>query len=278
MNRKFKKREIRKLTDYIIENFKYDKIKLENYLLDNLQQWISILPHYSEEEIFDRISDDGLDKIFKTGKEYLKKFTLPKINFKDEYGVYIIKTTKFGEKVDMSNKKILLKKINEIKKLSNKGDYYEEFCSLFLEDFGFDAATTEHQDNGIDIIAMIKNKFQEKPINEILKDKNIYLLGQAKYLNKPVDIPVIRSLIGDSIFYSFSPNTISLSGKTNEEIKINNSPNYLCVFSHNGFTSSAKRFAKKHGVVLFTSNQLIDIICSYKEEDNLKSKKMLEKL
>lgn len=43
---------------------------------------------------------------------------------------------------------------------------------------------------------------------------------------------------------------------------INNLPHLLCVFSYNGFTSKAEKFAKSHGVVLTDSIKMVDILCT----------------
>lgn len=132
-----------------------------------------------------------------------------------------------------------------------KGDFYENFCTHFLRDIGVDCNTTSSSgDGGIDIIGKVTFDTGNKLFNHILSTEAI-LLAQSKCYENKVDTPVIRKIIGDSLFYKFG----QFDGPKN--------PLYLIVFSHKGFTDKAKQFAKENMVVTIDSETIIDIACNH---------------
>lgn len=147
--------------------------------------------------------------------------------------------------------KHVIKFLNNINAESNKGIVYEEFCKLFLEDLGIKCSkTTVTNDKGIDIVGSFKVKLSEE-IGELVFNEDIYLLVQTKYFNKKIDTPVIRKLVGDSLFIRFDEL---------EYLEIKHNAFHLIVFSHKGYTEPAIRFAKKNKIKLFDSTRIAHII------------------
>lgn len=141
--------------------------------------------------------------------------------------------------------------INNIDKQKNKGVIYEEFCKLFLKDLGIHCKLTpKSNDKGIDILGSFKATFPEE-ITDLVFNEKIYLLVQTKYFNKKIDTPVIRKLVGDSLFIRFDEL---------EYIEIRHNAFHLIVFSHLGFTDPAIKFAERNKIKLFDSTKIAHII------------------
>jgi hypothetical protein len=69
---------------------------------------------------------------------------------------------------------------------------------------------------------------------------------QVKLNKNRSDVPVIRHLVGDSIFLSFAKDTCSIF-----------KPTLLCVISHSGFSKGAENFAKENHIFLLDSKKMI---------------------
>lgn len=135
--------------------------------------------------------------------------------------------------------------------MNSRGTYYEKFCKLFISDLGIDTEVTRaSNDKGIDVLGKYKANFP-KGLTQLVFSDEIYLLIQTKFYNKPIDTPVIRKLVGDSLFIRFDEL---------EYINIRHNAFHLIVFSHKGFTEPAKDFAKRNKVMTFDSIQVAHII------------------
>ena len=141
------------------------------------------------------------------------------------------------------------------------------FAHFFLIDMGLNAKPTKYSnDKGIDIKASYKINLPEK-LNEYFINDEIYVLAQAKFYNKPIDTPVIRKLVGDSLFIRFSDL---------EYIEIAHNAVHLIVFSHKGFTAPALAFAKKNKVIVMTSQKIIRLLSNKIEPYKTETWKYIE--
>ena len=152
----------------------------------------------------------------------------------------------------------VIKLVNKFEKEQNKGVVYEEFCKQFLEDLGINCKlTAKTNDKGIDVLGSFKVKLSEE-IGDLVFNEEIYLLIQTKYFNKKIDTPVIRKLVGDSLFIRFDEL---------EYVEIRHNAFHLIVFSHLGFTEPAIKFAKKNKIKLFDSTNIAHIISEKPKKD-----------
>lgn len=147
--------------------------------------------------------------------------------------------------------------INSIESNNNKGVAYELFCKAFLEDLGIKCMSTKSSgDKGIDILGSYHSDLKDNVANLVFNEK-IYLLVQTKYFASSIDTPVIRKLVGDSLFIRFDEL---------EYLNIKHNAVHLIVFSHNGFTSPALEFAKRNKVKTFDSTHIAHIISEEPEK------------
>jgi len=148
--------------------------------------------------------------------------------------------------------------LDSIDSKKNKGMIYEDFCKLFLQDLGIDCKKTAvTNDKGIDILGSFRVRLSEE-IGELVFNEEIYLLIQTKYFNKKIDTPVIRKLVGDSLFIRFDEL---------EYLEIRHNAFHLIVFSHKGYTEPAIQFAKKNKIKLFDSIKIAHIISEQPDKD-----------
>lgn len=82
-------------------------------------------------------------------------------------------------------------------------------------------------------------------------NEKIYLLIQTKYFKQSIDTPVIRKLLGDSLFIRFDEL---------EYLTIKHKAVQLIVFSYVGFNQPSKDFAFKNKVKAFDSRHIAPII------------------
>ncbi|WP_369765399.1 restriction endonuclease [Flavobacterium sp. WC2429] len=151
----------------------------------------------------------------------------------------------------------VVKFINKIEHEPNKGIAYENFCKTFLEDLGIVCEVTKASgDKGIDVLGSYLVDFKDEIANLVFNER-IYLLVQTKYFGTSIDTPVIRKLVGDSLFIRFDEL---------DYLTIKHNAVHLIVFSHNGFTQPAIEFAKKNKVKLFDSMQIAHIISELPEK------------
>lgn len=176
--------------------------------------------------------------------------------FEELDGFYVVKT---NENESITSKyEEAIKIIKQIEKSKNKGRTYENFCKLFLSDLGINSKVTRaSNDKGIDILGSYRVDFPDF-ITKLIFNEDIYLLIQTKFYNKPIDTPVIRKLVGDSLFIRFDEL---------DYVDIRHNAFHLIVFSHNGFTQPAKDFALKNKIMIFDSTQLAHIISEDPNKD-----------
>lgn len=217
-----------------------------------------ILKNYDYE-----IVEDLTDKYADTSTRYFKKLIngiietnnnndFIKIILEEDYdGFYIEQkynddfiSNKYAEAIE------LIEKIGK-PNIKNKGVVYEKFCKIFLNDLGIKSELTRgSNDKGIDIIGSFNANLPDE-IGKIVFNDDIYMLIQTKYFNKKIDTPVIRKLVGDSLFIRFDEL---------EYTQIKHNAFHLIVFSHNGFTVPAIKFAEKNKIKLFDSTKIAHII------------------
>lgn len=134
-----------------------------------------------------------------------------------------------------------------------KGEWFEKFCIAFLMDFGVDCKSTENSnDKGIDIFGSYRTSLSCN-VGKLILNEDIYVLGQAKYFSEKVDTPVIRKLVGDTIFVRFDEL---------EYVEVRHNAVHLMVFSRNGFTEPALDFAKKNKIELFDKSRMAHLIAN----------------
>ena len=165
-------------------------------------------------------------------------------------GNYIIRQV--GPRGDLYSAAI--EKINSFEKNGrNKGVWFEKFCIAFLADFGITCALTKNSnDKGIDIFGSYKSNVNGG-IGKLIVNEDIYILGQAKYFSEKVDTPVIRKLVGDTIFIRFNEL---------EYIEVKHNAVHLMVFSRTGFTEPAIEFARKNKIELFDQSRIAHLIAN----------------
>ncbi|WP_269052345.1 restriction endonuclease [Sporosarcina sp. G11-34] len=142
-------------------------------------------------------------------------------------------------------------------------EHYEEFCSLFLQDYGLILLerTKRNRDYGIDILCTSRQHE-----NDYLGIYSIDVLCQVKFYTTPVDQPVVRAIIGDSLLISFEPEIYP---------HITHSPKKLMVISHKGFTKGAELLAKKSGISVVDTQWMIKWIASKTNFNEMKCVKYL---
>jgi HJR/Mrr/RecB family endonuclease len=218
----------------------------------------------SDAEIREKVIDDYADEKSKNFQKLIRQIesvnksnnAFQRINLTERVdGYYLEKQNENPLHGKKYNEVINL--INAFEKLNNKGVVYENFCKLFLEDLGISCKlTAKTNDKGIDILGSFKIKLSEE-IGDLVFNEEIYLLIQTKYFNKKIDTPVIRKLVGDSLFIRFDEL---------EYIEIRHNAFHLIVFSHLGFTEPAIKFAEKNKIKLFNSTNIAHIISEKPEK------------
>lgn len=207
--------------------------------------------------------DDLIDKYSDTRTTYFRKLIIAisstnknnnfqKIVLEERIDGYYIEQKLNNKDVGVKYKEViqLIEKIGG-PNVRNKGILYEKFCNFFLNDLGIHSTLTRaSNDKGIDILGSFKSNLPDE-IGKLVFNDDIYLLVQTKYFSKKIDTPVIRKLVGDSLFIRFDEL---------EYLDIKHNAFHLIVFSHNGFTLPAIKFAEKNKIKLFDSVKIAHII------------------
>jgi hypothetical protein len=251
-------KEIKKIVNIIISTEWTGRIKVDDLILKISLNKADI--DFDKDYLMDEVGDPktksyekliSVLKITLNDNSKFKKFEL----FDELDGFYI---EKIHSDIKIDNKfNEVVKFINKIESIKNKGIVFENFCRKFLVDLGVVCSLTKtSNDKGIDILGEFSVNFTEQKTNLIFNE-NIYLLIQTKYFSTPIDTPVIRKLVGDSLFIRFDEL---------EYVQIRHNAFHLIVFSHNGFTEPAKEFSKKNKIKLFDSQQIAHIISESPEK------------
>ena len=180
-----------------------------------------------------------------------------KIHVEEKYDGYYVEKISNDELVSQKYKEVC-HVIDQIELQTNKGKLFEDFCKIFVSDLGINTKVTRaSNDKGIDVVGNYKVDFP-KNITKLIFSDDIYLLIQTKFYNKPIDTPVIRKLVGDSLFIRFDDL---------DYVDIRHNAFHLIVFSHKGFTLPARNFAKKNKIMIFDSMQIAHIISEDPKND-----------
>lgn len=217
-----------------------------------------IITNFDVDEI-----DDLVDKYSDTNTQYFKRLiqSIIRINENNNFQKIILEERYDGYYIEQKLKDILVsKKYKDVIKfiesfdspsVKNKGILYENFCRVFLNDLGINSKLTPvSNDKGIDILGSFNTNLPDE-IGKLVFNEEIYLLVQTKYFKTKIDTPVIRKLVGDSLFIRFDEL---------EYAEIKHNAFHLIVFSHNGFTQPAIKFGKKNKIKLFDSVKIAHII------------------
>jgi HJR/Mrr/RecB family endonuclease len=219
--------------------------------------------HYSasdKETYLDSLTDANSREfnklIIEIGRLNLDNHDCQIINLIDDIDGYYLERAQ-DDDLDLYEQAI--EKIDSFELFKNKkGTWFENFCISFLKDFGIDCKpTATSNDKGIDIYGSYKSNVNPV-IGKLIRNEEIYILGQAKYFKEKVDTPVIRKLVGDSIFIRFDDL---------DYVEIKHNAVHLIVFSRNGFTEPAIKFAKKNKIELFDKIRIAHIISSNSDKD-----------
>lgn len=260
-------KELKIIINYIINNFDSTKIRVDKYIFNNAEKLIEELNlNYSTSKLLDELGDISNKEYNKFIERFdlilKKKGAKARVNISKDGIFPEIELSEFGKKINTGERKSIIKLLNKLDDLDDykKGIKYEEFCSLFLRDIGFETKLTpQSNDEGIDILGKF-NVFNDNNLFQNYFYTQGYLLVQAKYYSKKVDIPIIRNLIGNSLLIKFE----------NNEVNISHSPTILLCISHSGFTKRAYKFSKANNISLITSNDIADLICTIENSKRLK--------
>lgn len=251
-----------------------NEIPLASWITDNLKLVEEKLNNeLSIDEIFDNFSDEDtknfpkLVKEIKSHKESQK--LICRINIFEKSDGHYVSLNTLGKETNITVSDEMRKNITIIERKGkmDKGLFYENFCSFFLNDLGLESEVTKASgDKGIDIKARYKTKL-DKELSPLIFDDHVYLLAQAKFFNKSVDVPVLSKLLGDSILLRFDEF---------DYIDIAHNAFHLLVFSHKGFSKAAFEYAERKKIMTMDSEQIISIVSSSNSPKTWKSYKYLQ--
>ncbi|MCK5015488.1 MAG: restriction endonuclease [Candidatus Peribacteraceae bacterium] len=183
-----------------------------------------------------------------------------RIEIKEEIGLYFIKSTTFGLEINNDELMRYMAILESFHGLSTveKGTRYERFTGKYLEDIGIKSTVTEQSnDKGIDVAGYHSLKLESPEISKLFKRSEILFLVQSKFTTEVTYEPVLRHLIGDSIFIQQESKEYEIEDKF---LRINYGPTQLIVVSHKGFSQGALQFGKIKGIVCLNSKQIISIL------------------
>jgi hypothetical protein len=251
---------VRIIAKNIIINFNSENLLLVDWMSQNIDLILEVtIGNCDYEQIYESFCDGSTRDFYLLSKELRKQIIsqspINRIELIEDYDGVRIELSDIGNKSKSHIANRMMRSFTEIEKLSkmDKGLFYEEFCCRFLNDLGIEAEKTPaSNDKGIDIKARYKVQLDEK-LSQLFFNDYVYLLGQAKFFSKKVDTPVLRKLVGDSIFLRFDQL---------DYIDIAHNAIHLVVFSHNGFTESAHHFSKKNKIMVMDTIQIISLVAA----------------
>lgn len=243
----------KKILDFIQERFQLsEEVELAEFINDNIE---SIMENCDiKEDKRDIFIDDFCYNSSPKFEDFAEEiysnntdeFSRIKIQLRD--GFYYLSLSDYARNSDCKLVDNYIAKLDAlcISEKQDKGIKYEEFCQKWLKEYCDEVKLTpKSNDKGIDIIGEI---FARTSFDE-LKKIQIQLLVQVKLYKNKVDVPVMRHLVGDSIFLSFARCDCSIF-----------KPTVLSVISHSGFSKKAKNFAKDHHILLIDSKKMINFL------------------
>lgn len=249
-----KVKEIRQFVD-VIFSFQWEgKVRIDSLAVDIIEN--SLIYSHSEKEKYIEALGDPISRYFdnlirEVRKKIEQNSDCPVVSLADEADGY------FVERLLGDHEGLYQEVIDRIESYESfgksKGIWFERFCIAFLEDFGvLCKATQSSNDKGIDIFGSYKTDLNRN-VGKLILNEEIYVLGQVKYFSEKVDTPVIRKLVGDTIFIRFDEL---------EYVEIKHNAVHLMVFSRNGFTDPASDFAKKNKIELFDQSRVAHLIAN----------------
>jgi hypothetical protein len=234
-----------KLADMIYASYQGCERNLTDVLSERSEEFRTIL-NKNEEWYFDNVvSSEG-----KPHKEIVR-LLFEKIDaesprhlivLSNKTSGYWINSSALGSGIDLNAEKYIRKVFHHVATLENqqKGLIFENYCLAMFKDIGVKAEKTrKSNDKGIDIIGRIKPENEDTKYRLIFHE-DVLLLAQCKLFGQPVDTPIIRRLVGDSLFIRFSEL---------DYVDVKHNALHLMVISYNGFTAPAEDFAKKNKVI-----------------------------
>lgn len=250
-----------------------ETVELADYIRENSDVLICEckLDDEEKESFLDDCADSAssnfeiiADEIFKIHeKKDFSRVQLLKIN-----GFFYIKKSNFAINSDCAAIDKYYDVLNQLSASENpnKGRNYEEFCERWLREFCVNTYLTPgSNDKGIDLVGTFA---VDASFDTQHSFSSIQLLVQVKLYQSQVDTPVIRQLISDCLFQSFSENGFSMF-----------KPTAFCVIGHNGFNNEATKFAEEHHVMLLDSRMMLNILAKkYQQLDDLECIKYLKTL
>lgn len=250
-----------------------ETIELADYIRDNSDVLICEcdLDDAEKESFLDDCADSASSNFEIIADEIYKiyeKSDFSRVQLSKENGFFYIKKSNFAINSDCAAIDKYYDMLNKLSVSENpsKGRKYEEFCERWLSEFCVDTYLTPgSNDKGIDLVGTFE---VDAGFDTQHTFSNIQLLVQVKLLQSQVDTPVIRQLISDCLFQSFSENGFSMF-----------KPTAFCVIGHNGFNNEATKFAKEHHVMLFDSKMMLNLLAKkYRQIDSLECIKYLKTL
>lgn len=252
-------------------NFVYDEydgngILLNDFIAEKVEK-ITLLLQKTDEWVFESLVEPS-SKYFESLTEMLEKIISDKNHMthlicNHNFDGFYIELTELGKSFRSPLKHDLINTFEQVLKRENKkekGVIFENFCIAFFKDLGMEPEkTASSNDKGIDIVASYKTNINNVFSKYIFRE-NIYLLGQCKMYKEKIDTPVIRKLVGDSLFIRFSDL---------EYYKIKHNAVHLLVISYSGFTEPALRFAEKNMVQTLDFGQLCTLVLNHSSGDDL---------
>ena len=272
----FSAKKRNELANYIERYFDENERSLDEYIIENISN-ISSNVDLPEDYLIDLFD-------FRSPKNQIESFAqnhlLPKIKQSSPPRITLTVNGAYWTIASLFNRNIPFKQkiVTALDHLSalpsnRKGNYYEDFCTLFLADLGFRAKRTGlKEDFGIDIYADLNLALNSTPLLAAspFSQSRVLLLAQSKCENTPIHLPRVRQLISDSLFYTFK-------GSSYCQLDLM-SPLILAFFSHCGFSANATLFAKEHGIYLFSSQTIADILSCCDSPSSLQSIAYLNEL
>lgn len=270
---KIKIKTQKSIINYIINNFNCPILRIDQYLMNfaeditkNLKLEIDADDIVYELGDIHNISSNHFIKLLQ--KEIKNRETRSRIICEYRTPFYYIKLSEYGEIINPDIRIKIESKLSIFKSIYNKGYKFQKFCALFLSDIGIHSIISKNtNDNGIDIIGKDKMKSHNYFQKYFYSIKDQFVLSQVKCHQRKINATVIESLIKDSFKLRF---------KEDEKFFIGSNPAILIVFSYAGFNQCAITYAKKYGVCLISSDDIIDLLCCIKNSENLKCIKYIE--
>lgn len=245
----------KKILLFIQKNFQEDEEReLADYINDNIEMLQKICEIKEDDaDIFvDDYCYNSSVKYEKLAEELYKNNNeceeFSRITVSKRAGYYYISLSNYGKFNDNKLTEKYISRLDELcqSERKNRGELYEKFCKLWLQEFCYEVnLTPKRNDKGIDIIACV----DADTSFDVIRKMQLQILVQVKLYKNKVDVPIVRHLLADSIFLSFSKEKCSMF-----------KPTVLCVISHSGYTKGAIQFAKDYHVLLLDTKKMIRIL------------------